>query len=326
MEEGEEDTIVGIECHIVAQEDAPTVARAPMLLSPAEKTTYEHLVADRHSYANLVLMCPRHAIVIDDPSAGYDVASVVAMKRQHEADVEATRSEADRRADNAVLRHAAIVDEWERRVDLDGWKEWLGPVFGDGHPRMRREAFDRLTQTRHWMFSRVWPGTEPQLEQAFENFRHVAQDLQLLFEQYPHEMLARGGWVAPVRFYNDRAWALQVDGDYPRLDAMYEWYANLLEDLALELTRAANLVCEAVRQTIDARYRLDEGLVVLESGPYMDVGFTTRLHRPRYAASDGWRPYPGLREFLSVRERRDEHRGEGPLPEGLQIPGEPLFV
>jgi hypothetical protein len=95
-----------------------------------------------------------------------------------------------------------------------------------------------------------------------------------------------------------------------------------LEDLALELTRAANLICEAVRQTIDPRYRLEEGLVTLESGPYLEVGFPTYLHRPRYAPDDGWRPYPGLRPFLLSRATRDEVRGEGGLPEGLSLPGD----
>ena len=113
------------------------------------------------------------------------------------------------------------------------------------------------------MFSRVWPGAAPALEQAFENFRYVAQDLQLTLEQYPHEGLRESGWVAPQRFYNDAGWAQKI-GDHARLDDMYEWYSFLLEDLAIELTRAANLVCEAVRQTIDPRYRLEEGLVVLE--------------------------------------------------------------
>jgi hypothetical protein len=232
----------------------------------------------------------------------------------------ALRSEPQRRADDLVLRQAAIIDEWERRVSLDDWRHWLGPVFGDGHPRMRQEHFDQLTSARLWMFSRVWPGTEPILEDAFENFRWVAQDLQLVLAHYPHETLARNGWVAPQRFYNDRGWIATI-GDHCRLGELYEWYAFLLEDMALELTRAANLVCEGVRQTLDARYRLEQGLVILESGPYTD--FLTRLHRPCYAPGSGWSPYRGLDDFLSAREQRDEHRGAGPIPEELDLPGHP---
>lgn len=322
IEGADEDTIVGIECHIVAREDSPAVARSVSSLTAAEQQEFAGLIADRHGYANLVLMCARHSLVIDDPRAGFDVARVVEIKREHEAAMDAVRSESQRRADDLVLRYAAIVDDWERRVGLDEWQLRYGRIFGDGHPEMRKEHLEQLSEARRWIFSRVWPGTELILEQAFENFRYVAQDLQLTFEQYPHKMLAQQGVVAPMRFYNDSGWQGQV-GDQRRLDRMYEWYANLLEDLALELTRAANLVCEAVRQSIDARYRLEEGVLVLESGPYMD--FTTRLHRPMYQHADGWSPYPGLRPFLATREKRDEYRGTGELPEGLRLPGDSIF-
>lgn len=322
IEDLDEDTIVGIECHIIAREDSPTVARSVSSLAPKMREQYADLIENRHGYSNLVLMCARHSRVIDDPRANFDVTAVVAMKRDHEARIDARLSTSERQAGELVLRQAAIVDGWETRIALNEWQRWVGPLFGDGHPRMRKEYFDRLSEARRWMFSRVWPGMAPALEEAFENFRYVAQDLQLTLEQYPHRVLQESGWVAPERFYNDASWAQKI-GDHARLDDMYEWYAFLLEDLAIELTRAANLVCEAVRQTIDPRYRLDEGLVILESGPYMD--FMTRLHRPRYRPNDGWAPYHGLRDFLIDREHRDEHRGSGAVPAGLQLPGESPF-
>src|SRR6266487_3155665 len=77
IEGADDDTIVGIECHIVAQEDSPSVARSVSALTPAEREEFAHLVEDRHGFANLVLMCARHSIVIDDPQAGFDVARVV---------------------------------------------------------------------------------------------------------------------------------------------------------------------------------------------------------------------------------------------------------
>jgi hypothetical protein len=318
----DEDTVVGIECHIVPREDSPKVARSVSSLSSQERDGFTHLVERRHDYSNLVLMCTRHSRIIDNPHADFSVAAVIAMKRDHEAKIDARLSVSERQAGDIILRQAAIVDGWETQISLDEWQRWIGPLFGDGHPRMRKEYFDRLSEVRRWMFSRVWPGTAPALEQAFENFRYVTQDLQLTLEQYPHRVLRESGWIAPERFYNDSGWAQKI-GDHARLDDMYEWYAFLLEDLALELTRAANLVCEAVRQTIDPRYRVDEGLVVLESGPYMD--FMTRLHRPRYQTDEGWAPYHGLREFLRDRERRDEYRGTGNVPDGLRLPGESRF-
>ena len=170
IEGTDEETIVGIECHIVSREDSPAIARSESSLSSAEREEFASLIDDRHGYSNLILMCPRHSLVIDDPRAGFDVARVVQLKKAHEAAMEATRSEAQRRADDLVLRYAAIVDGWQQRVGLDEWQMRYGDVFGDGHPRMNKEHLRELSDTRRWMFARVWPGTEAALEQAFENF------------------------------------------------------------------------------------------------------------------------------------------------------------
>jgi hypothetical protein len=86
-----DDTVIGVECHIVAQKDSRTVARAPCLLSPEELQKYAHLVEDRHSFQNLVLMCGNHATVIDNVAEGYSVAQVIEMKRTHEQAVIADR-------------------------------------------------------------------------------------------------------------------------------------------------------------------------------------------------------------------------------------------
>jgi hypothetical protein len=45
----DEDTIAGIECHIVAQEDSPSVARSVSVFNPAEIEEYTHLIEDRHA-------------------------------------------------------------------------------------------------------------------------------------------------------------------------------------------------------------------------------------------------------------------------------------
>jgi hypothetical protein len=158
-----------------------------------------------------------------------------------------------------------------------------------------------------------------------ENFRVVCQDLQAVLSQHRHEVLGRDGVVAIARFYNDQRYWGTGDGppDHRALDAKYEFYARLVEDLTFELTRAGNLVCDLVREHLDSRYRIDDGVVTIESGPYMD--FSTRTHRPHYYADEGPSPYEGLRAFLATRSEREETRGEGGAPEGVRLPGDDPF-
>jgi hypothetical protein len=130
IEGTEEDTIVGIECHIVAREDSPTVARSVSSLSADERERYSHLIADRHGYANLVLMCARHSRVIDDARAGFDVACVIEMKSDHESAIDARLSNDERRAGELILRQATIIDGWETRIALDEWQHWVARLRG----------------------------------------------------------------------------------------------------------------------------------------------------------------------------------------------------
>ena len=84
----------------------------------------------------------------------------------------------------------------------------------------------------------------------------------------------------------------------------------LHQDLMLELTRAANLVCDRTRERIMATYRLNEGVLLVESGPHMDLSFV--IHRVEYRPEErGLRPYPGLTEFKTIRAQRAFHFGEG---------------
>ena len=76
-------------------------------------------------------------------------------------------------------------------------------------------------------------------------------------------------------------------------------------DLFFELTRAANFVCDRVRETIFSGYRLKEGVLLIERS---SVGFRLKTVRARVEYRGEERipvPYPGLTEFKNIRYTRD---------------------
>lgn len=78
-----EATTVGVECHIVPRRDNPQVPRSPGSLTDSERTRWSSLIEDRHCYANLILLCATHSLVIDDLTQGFSIADLVAMKEAH---------------------------------------------------------------------------------------------------------------------------------------------------------------------------------------------------------------------------------------------------
>lgn len=179
---------------------------------------------------------------------------------------------------------------------------------------MRRETERRLSETATWLFARIWPGELIDLEQRFENFRRVWQDLNAIFSQWPHPQLSDHQRVCLDNFGGDMALS-----ENHELLARYEYLVDLVEDLALELTRAANHICDGVRATLNPSFRLEEGLVLIESGPYFDL--STRIHRVRYSSGSPSLAYPGVDAFLDERATRDYHFGQGKPPAHLAVPG-----
>lgn len=102
----------------------------------------------------------------------------------------------------------------------------------------------------------------------------------------------------------------RTDADRTRAERQFDFQVDLVFDLTLELTRAANYVCDRVRESLDPDFRMAEGLLVAMSGPYMALNW--KKYRVTYRGQERTEfPYPGLPQFMVIRKDRDYHWGEG---------------
>jgi len=77
----------------------------------------------------------------------------------------------------------------------------------------------------------------------------------------------------------------------------------------LELTRSVNYVVSSVRDGLMPSYRSKEGVVLIQSGPLMDLSYNT--YRVEYRGTERTaQPYPGLTQFKVDREGRDINFGK----------------
>lgn len=160
---------------------------------------------------------------------------------------------------------------------------------------------EKLKQVGNWTVSRLWPKRYPELEAAFENFLLVLQDFRYVFHQHTGE---RNDTYYTIRFYKSRDW---ID-DYHLRYEEYVFHVDLVQDLMLELTRAANYICDQIRKFIDPTFQLYEGAVLVESGP--NDSMTFELIRVEYREEERvLHPYPGLEQFKIDRTKRDGHFG-----------------
>lgn len=296
--ETDDESLIGEECHIVAESPDGPRGDSPLTLEQRDK------------YGNLVLLCAVHHKVVDDQPGQYTVEHLHQMKKDHENWVKDSLGGFDPAKQRDDEHYADLIQEFCDRVDINNWKNWSSWVLGGGgYPQIRTDIHAQLDGMREWLLSRVWPQRYPEIETSFQNFRLVLQDFLNVFAEHsePHGT----DMLATKRFYKIEEWNPEK---YERLSRLHEFHVRLVQDLMLELTRAANYVCDRVREKFFPTFRLREGVLLVTDGPYMDLSYRTR--RCEYRGQERTeRPYPGLEAFKSVREQRDHCFGHGTQPE-----------
>jgi hypothetical protein len=203
--------------------------------------------------------------------------------------------------------YADYIDSWATSVKLSNWTAWTSSLLSHGQPALSGEMKEGLDSIRTWILSRVWPRRYEKLEAAFTNFRLVAQDLASVFDEHAEKSVRADSWRT-VKFYQIDEWNPEL---HRKLSRDYEAHVGLIEDLTLELTRAASYICDMVRESLMRGYRIKEGVLLVQAGPYSD--FSWRTYRVEYRGPERTlTPYPGLKGFRDARYSRDMWLSEKP--------------
>jgi len=296
--ETDDESIVGDMCHIVGRHP-----NGPRGESPLPE-------ASRDKYGNLILLCKVHHKIVDDQPNAYTVAELQELKADHESWVRESLSTYDPQKQRDEETYAGYIDRWAQMSDLDHWMDWSFGIFADGQPALRICQDKALSDLGLWLLSRIWSGRYPPLEAAFDNYRQVLDDFLALFHQYAEDLRDDGEELTTRKFYKIPQWD---PVRYHRLTAQYDFHTDLVCDLFLELTRAANYVCDKVREFIQPSYRVKQGALLIREGLGMDL--KTTIYRIEYEETERTlHPYPGLKVFREIRTTRDAHYGSGTGP------------
>lgn len=122
--QGESDSVIGEECHIVAREKK----------GPRGDSTLPDEFRDRPD--NLILLCRNHHKIIDDQPNIFTVEVLFSIKSKHEAWVR--NSLAQKKGSNPELFYAYRIDDgtqlWNTVIECDAY------TFDTAHPQTREEA------------------------------------------------------------------------------------------------------------------------------------------------------------------------------------------
>lgn len=294
--ETDDESLIGEECHIVAREQNGPRGDSPLASE------------SRNRYDNLILFCNIHHKLIDDQPNTYDVQILKQMKTSHETWVRESLQDFDAARQRDDELYATYIDGWMRYVDIENWKSWTSGILSFAQPHLSVSYDEQLKSLAEWMFSRIWPRRYRELEEAFENFIFALQDFLKVFHEHSEK---RDDRYETIMFYKSRRVEQRV---YKELLEAYNFHVDLVQDLMLEVTRAANYICDRIRQFMDPAFRLKEGVILVSAGPTSSFSFD--LVRTHYRDEERTLfPYPGLERFKIARKSRDVHFGAGIEPE-----------
>jgi hypothetical protein len=286
---------------------------------------------DRDEYSNLILLCSNcHKIVDDNPDI-YTVEKLIELKNKHEKWVSETL-EYDNKKEEAAENYAYYIDEFIRLANFDNWMLWISNLFMP-IPTISLSQYDKLIYLTKFMLGRTWFCYYPEIKISLENFTNVLNDLLKVFNKYadfvpstayksiitkPIDDLANAfgknkelkqneGFYRTNQFYKAN-WCKPEESN--RLFTKYDYHVKLIHDLTMELTRAANHIIDKVRENILSSFRIKEGMLLVEIGPFID---NMQYYTFKFEYKDNQKKelYPGLKKFMEIRTERDFRFGNG---------------
>ena len=306
--ETDDESIIGDEAHIVARsDDGP---RGISNLTPE----------DRDKYDNLVLLCRKHHKIVDDQYVFYTIEKLKEIKTQHEVWVKESL-QIDKVKEKDDLSYASYIDTIIKTFDFDNWDNWTLSLVSHGQPSIKYKKLKELQTIPSFIISRFWPKRYEELEMSIFNLKNVLNDFIKVFNEYADEDAIQKAektdedrTIRTRKFYKIDDWNPEL---YNKLLEKFDYHVSLVEDLALELTRAANFVIEKIRKYISPKYREEEGKLLMTSGPDMDFSWKTFKVEYKVDEQKENHPYHGLKSFMTERAARDIHYGEGVDPHYL---------
>lgn len=288
-------SVLGQECHIVGEENA---TKSPRGLDPMP-------LNQRNFFDNLILLCRDHHKIIDDQPDKYTIEELHRVKNEHIIWVRQTLGfdEAKQLDDETYL---SIAQKWEVLSGLDDWRNFTYLVLAGDSPSVKSDRWPQLKTLNDWLFERVYPDRYAELNASFENFRQVLNDFIGVFSVHSEPPTCAGGDLRTRKFYRIKEWNEEL---YEKLGKDYDEHKSLLCNLAIELTRAGNYICDLLRTNVYRGFRVKVGQLVVETGTWSDgIDYTVRVaYKPSERIGN---PYPGLERFNSVRWGRDFFHGQ----------------
>jgi hypothetical protein len=246
---------IGQMAHIVGEHES-----SPRGVSPLSDVL-------RNAYTNLILLCPNHHVEIDKDLDAYPVATLHAMKDEHEAWVEERLAPPSRTAEAADWLYADFVDEISTNL-MDDWDAIASGVLSPD-PYWMDSCMRSVRSFRARVLKTPWPDTHNDLEISILRLSLLLVTAIEHFETHADWQSRRSerDVLRMKRIYPED---VDSDDEYHRQSREQDQWLDRECALVREAAKCLNWFSDLVRRDLNPYFRLREGYVLTSEGDFLN--------------------------------------------------------
>lgn len=191
-----------------------------------------------------------------------------------------------------------IFDRVSELLDIDNFKKWGYECAIAGNTALRKTVYFNLEEIVNYIKSRPKNKDYSSWDSLLQNLGQLVSDFDFVFSQ--HATLFGEDVYIVEKFYKNNPMNPHYDID---LEAYYQ-HVWLVSDMVFELARLCNYILSKIR-SLFPEYKKELGLLFLDN----DLNSPDLVYRESEISDS---PYPGLRDYISVRLTRETHYGNNP--------------
>jgi hypothetical protein len=200
------------------------------------------------------------------------------MKSQHEYWVETTLSEShDLKTKASDIIYANLIDMTVEDCSFSTWENWISILYSPSH-KIKRDSYEKILKYTINMCRAIWPGKLLELESALKLFSNI---MNIMLNFYMKNADSKEDYYVEDRSYKEH-WL--PDEIYKELSQNRRCWEEYLDELIIEVVKAANWLADLVRRDINPLFMATDGKFSLIGGPDNNLFFYTSV--PEYSIGE----------------------------------------
>lgn len=192
--------------------------------------------------------------------------------------------------------YVPYTDKILEYMNVEHYHDWTYSLAVSGNTMVHEDQLDRWDDLVLYIRSRVKHNEYKDIDRLYDNLAIIVADILNIVNSYGSNR-RNDGMISIEKFYKNGSYNPNYQKDLEK----YKEIVMLLSDLIFEQTRLLNLILKRMR-VVMPDYQVEVGNLMTDS---------EMAHNEYKEDEESASPYPGVKDFMTVRSSRNYHFSSG---------------